>query len=63
MRVVCPICKQPPELASMLCYKYAHYCKEVDKWWYTNGILWSTDQSQITGVSREPRNYHTRTGA
>ena len=52
MKPKCPVCHKPPEMASITEYKYAHYCEEVSRIFYTNGILWSTDREQITGVPR-----------
>lgn len=63
MRVICPVCKNPPEISSLTMYLYVHFCDMTQTMWYTNGILWSTDHTQITGVSREPRNYHPSPGA
>lgn len=56
MRVICPVCKRPPEMASISMYLYAHRCEITDTLWFSNGILWSTDQTQVTGVSRGQRN-------
>lgn len=59
MKVQCPVCHRPPEMASISMYLYAHRCDVTDTLWFTNGILWSNDQRQVTGVSRGPRNDNT----
>lgn len=61
VRVVCPVCKNIPEISSLTMYLYVHFCDLTQTMWYTNGILWSNDHTQITGVSRGQSNDHTGT--
>lgn len=52
-KVECPICHTSNEIiASMSHWLFAHHCSVTESWWYTNGVLWSTDMEEITGVER-----------
>jgi len=51
-RVECPMCKRPPEVASITAYLYVHYCTVSESVWYTNGLLWSNTQTEVNRVER-----------
>lgn len=52
-KVECPICHTSNEIiASMRYWLFAHRCSVTESWWFTNGILWSTDMEEIVGVER-----------
>ena len=54
-KVECPVCHKTAEIASMSHWLFAHHCLVTHSWWYTNGILFSTDSREITVVERTPR--------
>ena len=57
--VICPVCHKGVQVASISMYLYVHYCEITQTTWFTNNLIWSTDHTQVTGVSRGPRNDNT----
>lgn len=58
-KVKCPCCNQPPEVVSLFWYLFVHWCIPSNTMLYTNGLLWSNDFKEITGVERTPRSTRT----
>ena len=59
-KVECPICHTSNEIiVSMRYWLFAHRCSATESWWFTNGIIWSTDMEEIVGVERTVRSKGT----
>ncbi len=55
-KVICPMCHHSAEIASLGFFLYAHHCP-IGGWWYTNGILWSQNQKEVTPIERFPQSH------
>lgn len=51
-RVECPLCHRTADIASISSFLYCHYCTVSGMWWYSNGLIWSSDFKEITSVER-----------